>query len=85
MELTSDPPLASAPCSDHRLLQPRQHRQHCGQRLQQAGDRGGGALHPRRAVCHPLPGEEEVGGANGSGRGHASDKGAPAAALPAGA
>jgi len=47
--------------TDHRLRQPREDGVHRGPRLQQAGDRGGGALHPRRAVRHPLPGQEEVG------------------------
>lgn len=48
-------------CADHRLHQPREDGEHRGARLQQAGDRGGGALHPRCAVRHPLPGQEEVG------------------------
>ena len=46
--------------ADHRLRQPREDSEHRGARLQQAGDRGGRALHPRRALRHPLPGQEEV-------------------------
>lgn len=45
---------------DHWLHKPRQDCERCGARVQQTGDRGGGAINPRRPVRHPLLGEEEV-------------------------
>lgn len=47
-------------CPDHWLHQSWKDSEHRRARLQQAGDRGGRALHPRRAVRHPLSGQEEV-------------------------
>lgn len=74
---SSSPPAPAH--TDHRLLQPRQDGQHRGERLQQAGDGGGGAIHPRCSVRHPLPGQETVGGLRGNAG--TSGKGAPAGAL----